>query len=820
MTALARILLLLAMLAPAALAQPAGQLPAAEPFAQRLAVWQQTLKEVSRELEAGAVSQARGDVLGGRLDKTLAQAQAAKQAVQSSLDALRGQLSALGAPPKPGQPPEPPDVAGQRSKLNTRIADQEGQVKSADLVLTQTRELQSRLSASTRARTVSTLAKRSPPPVLPDSLAVAVPAYLNVLGALVQAPVQWWQSLADWAHARAVTYRAILVLVLAIGLGAALRYALLRWFGPDPALAKPTYTRRVTAAVAEGLANGIIPALIFGGLLYAVDERREMFTTLFHDEVAGLCSAMIFLVLARALSRAVLAPDLPAWRVESFTPQNARVISHLITLLAVVFALDTFLVMASRSLEPAPEAVALHVLVVRTLEAVLIVALMRGRLWRSEEEEQRIAEAAEGEGEEGGASPTLAFWPTVRLAIRLTSLVAIVAAVIGYSNLSGFLVNGLVVSSAICGVLYLMRGLLRELTGAALRSDALQRLMGWRHATRRLLKFWLRGFLDLAIVLLAIVLVLPVWGVPMRDVWRWTRQLLQGVTIGSVTISITDLVAGVAVFATTVVLTRLAQRTLSQRVFPQTRLDPGIQHSLSAGVGYLGISIATALGVSTLGLDLSKLALVAGALSVGIGFGLQTVVNNFVSGLILLIERPIRVGDWIIAGGHEGIVRRIRVRSTEVETFQRASVIIPNSELISTPVINWTHQDKMGRVEAQVGIAYGSDIDEAARLLKGVLDAEKRILRWPAPYVLFLGFGASSLDFELRGYISNVDLILVIKSDLLLAVARVLKEADIEIPFPQQDVHLKDIDRLVAALAGRVAARTPSRPSGEDGGGA
>ncbi len=136
----------------------------------------------------------------------------------------------------------------------------------------------------------------------------------------------------------------------------------------------------------------------------------------------------------------------------------------------------------------------------------------------------------------------------------------------------------------------------------------------------------------------------------------------------------------------------------------------GVQHSITAGIGYAGIILAVSLSIAVLGADMANIALIAGALSVGIGFGLQNVVNNFVSGLILLFERPITVGDWVIVGANEGFVKDIHIRATELETFQRASVIIPNADLLSTAVTNWTHKDSWGRIEIRVGIAYGSDV--------------------------------------------------------------------------------------------------------------
>ncbi len=208
----------------------------------------------------------------------------------------------------------------------------------------------------------------------------------------------------------------------------------------------------------------------------------------------------------------------------------------------------------------------------------------------------------------------------------------------------------------------------------------------------------------------------------------------------------------------------------------------------------MGIIVAAAVGISALGLDLSNLAIVAGALSVGIGFGLQNVVNNFVSGLILLVERPVQVGDWVVVGDKQGYVRRIKVRATEIQTFDRASVFVPNSQLISEAVTNWTYADKMGRVIIPVGVAYGTELRTVMKILTEIGQSHPEVLKQPAPAALFRGFGDSALNFELRCFLADVERTISVTSDLCLAIDDAFREAGIEIPFPQQDVYIKQFE--------------------------
>jgi small-conductance mechanosensitive channel len=261
--------------------------------------------------------------------------------------------------------------------------------------------------------------------------------------------------------------------------------------------------------------------------------------------------------------------------------------------------------------------------------------------------------------------------------------------------------------------------------------------------------------------------------------------------IGATRIRLADIASAFIILLAGIVVTRILYRWLSHEVLPRTDLEPSLQNSIATIAGYVGVIAAISITLARLGVNLENIALVAGALSIGIGFGLQAIVSNFVSGLILLTERPIRVGDWIVAKGEEGYVRKISVRSTEIETFERASVILPNSDLITGVVKNWTHSDKLGRLSVPVGVSYDSDPQQVCEILTAVAAAHKLVLTDPPPSVLFLRFGDSSLDFELRAVVADINQRLSTISDLHFEIFRRFREAKIEIPFPQRDIHIK-----------------------------
>ena len=259
---------------------------------------------------------------------------------------------------------------------------------------------------------------------------------------------------------------------------------------------------------------------------------------------------------------------------------------------------------------------------------------------------------------------------------------------------------------------------------------------------------------------------------------------------GSINISLEDVLAFVLTVWAAYLLSSFIRFVLEEDVYPRRKVTHGMAYAASRLLHYVILALGLVVGMGVLGVDLTKVTVLLGAFGVGIGFGLQSVVNNFVSGLILLFERPVHVGDTIEVGNLQGQVQRIGIRSSIVRTLQGAEMIVPNSQLVSEQVTNWTLSDTLRRIDLPVGVSYGAEPQKVIEVIKAAAAAHPRVLKSPPPQALFVGFGESSIDFELRAWTDQFIDWPKVRSELAVAVYDAVHAAGMSFPFPQRVVRL------------------------------
>lgn len=731
--------------------------------------WEKTATRAESVVEVARASTPALEKLRAELTDWREQFQAAQGINASTISTVQRQLDALGPVPESGQ--ESAEIASQRDELNSRLADLQAPAKRAELAHSRADGLVKGIDQIIRDRQTEKLLDFGPSPVNPVNWPSAVSTLIDSAHALHSESLAMWSSPSQREEAlAALPVSGILLLIGAVLVARGRKWSrrLARHVLKDRQSAG-----RWIAGFVVSLGSFVLPFLGLMLLAGAIYLTGLVGTRLDRVLETALEAALVFLVARWLATRIFPTEDMraPPLNLDDDARRAGRWYG---ALLGLAMGLHHFL--DAMSLTFGWSEAAGNVIL---FPLVVVAALLLWRLGRLLL--LHAAETVEDTGEEtyrGRMTRLLA-----RLLVVL-SVAAPVLAAVGYVSLSKFLLFPSVLSLMVLASLVVLQRVVVELYAL---------LSGNREGAADSLIPVLVGFV---LVLLSVPVVALIWGARVTDLTELWTQFVEGITIGNTRISPTIFLTLAIVFVIGLVATRLLQGALKNSVLPKTKIDPGGRNAIVSGVGYIGIFLAALIAITSAGIDLSSLAIVAGALSVGIGFGLQNIVSNFVSGIILLIERPISEGDWIEVGGQHGTVRDISVRSTRIETFDRTDVIVPNADFVSGTVTNYTRGNTVGRVIVPVGVAYGTDTRKVEDILLEIGEAHPLVLANPAPYVVFQGFGASSMDFEIRAILRDVNFVLNVKSDMNHEIARRFAEEGIEIPFAQQDIWLRNPETL------------------------
>ena len=378
-------------------------------------------------------------------------------------------------------------------------------------------------------------------------------------------------------------------------------------------------------------------------------------------------------------------------------------------------------------------------------------------------------------------------WAAKRVPLAwLLIFIGFAALVLGYLVLGDYIAHQIVRTTMVLTLVFLVYHLLDAMVQASFDPQSnfgtfLRRITGLGERAIERIGLIFRTIIDLILVLAGIPLLLLLWTLNWVDMRGLMNTLALGITIGDVTILPGTLAIMMAILLAGIIATKLFNSWLDHRILADTRIKKGVQDSILTGASYIGYFLAGVFALTAAGVDFSSLAIIAGALGLGIGLGLQSIINNFVSGIILLAERPIRVGDWVSLPEGEGIVRRINVRSTEIETFDSCSIILPNSALVTEPVKNWTHNDDMGRFSIDVAVDYDTDPQVMKALLLETTKAHPKVLSHPAPTVLLTSFGKNGLEFVVRAFVADVLIGAQVASDIRFTLLSRFRDQGINI---------------------------------------
>ncbi len=701
--------------------------------------WERMAVRAENATQDRSTSNVELDRLRGQLVDWREALLGAQNANAARITTLREQIDALGPAPEAGVT-EASEIAKRRQTLSDQLVRLQAPGIAADEAYRRADGLIREIDRILRERQADELLKLWPNPLYPGNWPAALSALSRTAEAL------WTETATRWQDARSRKTLAdnLPVIVPFVLFALAVLWRGRRWTerliamlqGPTSARA-----RRIWGFLAS-LALIFVPTLGLIALAEALSLSRMLGPV--GGAVAGNLGQIGLAIFGAVWLGSRVFPAGEGQGILALSPEQRAQGRFLTSTFGLLLAVALVRRVAMETLEVPDTATSVLNLPIILVGAVLILRM--GQLIRASSAAEPV--------EEGRSNYRQRLIGLVGRAAITIGLIGPVLAAIGYISAGSALVFPAALSLGLAALLQLIQRLISDLYALVTRNDGAE-----QDALAPVL-------ISFGLTLATLPLFALIWGARVADLTElWTR-FQEGFTLGDSKISPTDFLFFAVVFGLGYSLTRLFQGVMKNSILPRTGIDQGGQNALVSGLGYVGIFIAALVAINSTGIDLSGLAIVAGALSVGIGFGLQTVVSNFVSGIILLIERPISEGDWIEVGPVQGIVASISVRSTRIQTFDRSDVIVPNSDLISGRVTNWTRFSLTGRLIVPISLPFTTDTRHVAAILTEIAEAQPLVLLSPPPDIAMVGFGADTINFEIRVILRDVNFLVAVRTEI------------------------------------------------------
>jgi potassium-dependent mechanosensitive channel len=728
-----------------------------------------SLKQIESSLERHELTDADLQDLRQQIDPISAAVSGALDRLTPRLDAIKTRLDQLGPKPDDSSPPESPEVTAERADQQKLYSDTGELLKRARLLAVQADQTGANITARRRALFTRSLFARAPSiadPALWTDVWREAPGDTSAVKALFRAWMNGINARLDGQRRPVFWGSLALIIVLYWPLSRLARRILAR----SPTVAEPSRFLKILS----GWWIALVVAVPAAAMIYTISlvfRAFDLTNAQLQPFMEASGEGVIRIAAAAGIARGLFAPTRPNWRLPKINDRAAEGIVRMTISLACI-------VSVTRLFEALNDIVGASLPVAVTMRglAALIGAIMLGV------EQWRFGSTLDTDEYFGPEVTRHRGWfDLLRLVSWAVTFTITISVLIGYAAFGSFLLEQFVRVFVVACMLFMSIVLAEEAIGEALAPTARigHRLIisiGFNRNSLELAGVLFAGLIRLVLFAVAAGLVLAPWGLQRSDVPIDFGAAFFGFKVGDVTISPFSIFIAIGLFALAFGMFHAVLQWVDSKLFPHLNFDVGLRNSIRTSLGYFNFLVAAGLALSYLGLNFEKLAIIAGALSVGIGFGLQSIVNNFVSGLILLWERAVRVGDWIVVGGDQGFVRRINVRATEIETFDRAQVIIPNSSLVTGVVTNLVRNDRTGRIVIPLTVMGSADPDKVREVLWSVAKANQLVLAMPTPQVLFTGMSAGALNFELRAYVGDVETMFRVKSDLHFAIFKRFKE--------------------------------------------
>lgn len=778
---------------PASATTPPAPIPTADfDFAQV----DRELDKITDKLKSGKISSGETGSYLQKLNDILDTANRTKIVYNDNLDSVRRKIDALGAAPEKGEK-EPADIAARRQKFSSQADVYKAKIAQADLIKTKVDEINSLILKIRNRELLNQIMVKQSSIFHPKEFWLSLTKFAAFSFELIKSPLKWYQELSAPNKETVNNNIAAVVLAMLAALGAAiwLNLFIRKWFGYKSNIERPAYTQKVRAGLWMFAARGAIPAAIFGAFLIWLRSNSLINSSSFGLLLQTAAEYLLWYYLGKAVVKVTFTPFNSRWRIIEVNDAKAKSISSaLIFSLAAICIVSFFLSLADRMNYDNAIIYSLKIFA-NAVKAFCVILIARRVLYDNDGGE----EASENKNNDGvnhadaddGEVPELSTSSKISLFISFLMTAAFACSLFGYIRLSEYIINRFIVSAIVVVIFYILNKLLRVIYHQLLRLRFWTRTL--RIRSRSLIKseIWFGLLLTPVIWITAALALLAVWGVSVDILITKVKNFLVGFNIGGMHISITSIILGIISFFIVTWLFKLLKNSFISGNLSKLEMNDGVKNSVVSSISFLGFIVSALIAVAVMGGSLSSIAIIAGALSFGVGLGLQNMVSNLAAGMTILWERPIKIGDWVIINGQEGIVKRINMRSTELESWNKSMVIIPNSDILSKSLINKTYNGRMGRVEIPVSVSYNSDIKEVKKLLLKIAGDDPDVLATPAPSLQFTSLGDNSMNFQLNCYTANVYNGSGISFRVREKIIEMFREKSINIPFPQRVLYVE-----------------------------
>lgn len=672
----------------------------------------------------------------------------AKTIYSDKLQNVQKRLSALGEAPKDGTK-EAAEIAANRKTFSAQEDENKAKLAQIELMNAKIEEINNLILKIRNQTLFNRILVRQTSIFQIKEFGNSILSFGIFIFDILKSPYSWYIAL-DTQQQESVRKNggyAAAIFTFIILLSIYLNIYIRKQFGYRDCKENPTYTQKLQSAGAMAFSFGLIPAVTLGAFLVWLNDTEIInvgnWGRLLY--LAALYLLSFFLILATV--RVVFVPKCGNWRIVNMEDKKAKSVSRAIIFSAAAVLLAQFLLQFAEDIKSKEDII--YSLRILAIMAKVFAVIYVGRKFLYTPVEI-LAEGTDN------ADESLSPESKISLLLTVFAILVLFISLFGYVRLAEYIINRFLFSLTAAAVFWLFDKALRYTVRTILHLSFWQKVF---HVSPRFLvkiEFWFGILLKPFIWIFAIIALLGIWGFSVDIMLHDIKNFLLGFNIGGMHVSIVSIILGFGAFIFSMFIFKSLKRSIQSGQLSKIEMQEDSRNSLAAGIGLIGFIVSLMIAFAVMGGSLSSIALIAGALSFGVGLGMQNIVSNFVSGIIIIFERPIKIGDWVVIGGQEGIVKSINMRSTRIESFNKSDIIIPNSTILSGTLINMTYSNRTGRLEIKLHVNFNSDIQNVENALKHVAESTPGVLSSPPPTVAFTEVSGSQLGFLLNCYTANI----------------------------------------------------------------